>query len=198
MFDQLAGAPLERRWREQMHPLPVVVSIIRRSSDDDTSEESGDSYLLIRRNSEPYSNRWALVGGKWDFGETLPSAATREVKEETGLDASFVALRGVVNERLKPDTPEEGGAAHFLIFVCQLDAHLGEASEQSEGAVAWFTGVEIEALQSEGSIIPSDYAMLKNFSEASAVPHFEVDMLNSGVGTTGSMAPRLARFEKIG
>jgi ADP-ribose pyrophosphatase YjhB (NUDIX family) len=52
---------------------------------------------------------WALVGGKWDFGEELGTAVTREVKEETSLDTRFVALRGLVNVRLIND----GTAALF-------------------------------------------------------------------------------------
>jgi ADP-ribose pyrophosphatase YjhB (NUDIX family) len=161
--------PPARRWRQQAFPIPVVVNLIHRPLEN--------QYLLIRRNKEPYIGRWGLVGGKWDFGETLASVATREVKEETSLDTTFVALRGVVNERVAPAGLEDT-AGHFLIFICELLPGAGEASEQAEGAVAWFTPAEIDQLHQQAQVIPSDYLMLKQFSDpaTSALDLYEAEM----------------------
>ena len=178
-------------------PAPIVVAIIRRvTADLDGRPEPG--YLLIRRKTEPYVGRWALVGGKWDFGESLAAAAVREVKEETGLETVYVALRGIVSERLAPAGADGSGAAHFLLLVCELDARGGEASEQQEGAVAWFSPGQIEILHQSQAIIPSDYMMLQRFGEAVGIPHFEADMLSEPAGAgSAPAATRLARFEEV-
>lgn len=196
-FDSLASIPLQRRWRSQRMPAPIVVAIISRT----TSASGGrpePHYLLIRRAGEPYRGRWALVGGKWDFGEPLATAVVREVLEETGLQAEFVALRGIVSERLQPAEPAGDGAAHFLLLVCQVDAQDGQASEQNEGAVAWFSAAQIDALRDERRIIPSDYVMLKRFEQAPEIPHYEADMLSQAAsGEPDSDGDRLVRFEEV-
>ncbi len=191
MFDSLPDYPLKRRWREQIFPSPIVVALIQRQT-----AVSHPHYLLIQRKRGAYRGQWALVGGKWDFGETLVTAVTREVKEETGLDAVFTALRGLVSERLIPPDHENIGA-HFLIFVCELSAPAGSASEQSEGAVAWFSRTEIETLHAKNAIIPSDYLMIQQFAEtADSIPHFEAEMLTV-LGHDQEHPSRLIRFERI-
>jgi len=68
-FSDLSGLPLERRWHEQVYPAPIVVALIRRELRQRDSAEIEPHYLLIKRKSRPYDGHWALVGGKWDFGE---------------------------------------------------------------------------------------------------------------------------------
>jgi 8-oxo-dGTP diphosphatase len=188
MFQSLSQIPIHERWRGQLYPLPVVGAIIRRQGSTDNKKSS---FLLIRRNSHPYQGMWALVGGKWDFGETLAKAIIREVREETGLETAFVALRGLVNERLASSEMVDGCPAHFIIYVCELAITAGIAQEQAEGAVAWFSTDEIKSLHKDKKIVPSDYAMLQQFSEAAALPYSEVEMAVDADGVPG-----LQRFEE--
>lgn len=191
-FERLQRLPPERRWRQQQGPISVVVTLIQRP--DPAREEN--RFLLIRRRQAPYAGRWALVGGKLEFGETLAMAAMREVLEETGLEGDFVALRGVVNERLAPSGPQARGG-HFLLFVCAVDAPDGEPQEQFEGELAWFTLPEMEQLGREDAIIPSDHHIIKQFGPSrQALPFYEAEMVASEGAEKSSKAPRLQRFER--
>ena len=42
--------------------------------------------LLIRRNNEPYKDKWALVGGALYNNETVVDGMEREIKEKTGIN----------------------------------------------------------------------------------------------------------------
>lgn len=57
------------------NPVPVAVALV----------PVGGGLLCVRRNIEPCKGLLALPGGYIDFGETWETAASREVREETGL-----------------------------------------------------------------------------------------------------------------
>lgn len=66
------------------YPRPAVsvdVFVVRKT-------ENGYETLLIKRKNEPFAGHWALPGGFLDEGETLESAAIRELKEETNIGLS--------------------------------------------------------------------------------------------------------------
>ncbi len=187
MFENLSSLPLAQRWRGQKYPMASVLALIQRNSNDGESR-----WLLIKRQVEPFAGKWALVGGKWDFGETLERTVTREVEEETGLNAAFISLSGVVNERVAPRSAEDAGG-HFLLFVCELHAPNGEASEQDEGPVAWFSPAELDELRAKEAIISTDYTLLKQFGmEASSLAYVEADVIASQSGVSPD---ELVRFE---
>jgi len=56
----------------------------------------GEKVLLVRRKHPPNQDRWAIPGGKVEFGETLRDALRREMKEETNLDVEPRVLMAVV------------------------------------------------------------------------------------------------------
>ncbi len=176
-----------RRWP---FPLPGVLAIIMQQQND------GPRFLLIRRKKEPYIGRWALIGGKWDYGETLAEAAEREVREETTLETTFAGLRAVVSERVNNSNDSEV-TAHYLILLCTLVVTSGTAQEQGEGAVAWFTGQEIDALHQQQLLVPSDYAMLNAFADTlDTVPTVEVKMRAALDGVIGG-AVEMLQFERF-
>lgn len=84
----------------------------------------GDSLLLIRRAKPPHAGLWSPVGGMVEWGETLETAARREVREETALD---ITLHGLVGNRDLIVT-DAGGAvvAHIVLAVFAATWRAGE------------------------------------------------------------------------
>jgi 8-oxo-dGTP diphosphatase len=85
--------------------------------------------VLIQRMNPPYRGHWALPGGFVDVGETVEHAATREAKEETGLDVELKELVGVFSD---PDRDPRG----HTVSVCFIATGHGslEASSDARGA----------------------------------------------------------------
>lgn len=65
------------------NPLPVAASIVL----NDNRE-----VLLVKRQRDPYKDQWCLPMGFAERGETITSAALRELREETGLEALVLRL----------------------------------------------------------------------------------------------------------
>ena len=53
-------------------------------------EEESLKVMLIERDLEPFGGMWAIPGGFVHGGETLTEAATRELREETGIKDVFL------------------------------------------------------------------------------------------------------------
>ncbi|KDR57984.1 MULTISPECIES: NUDIX domain-containing protein [Limnospira] len=64
------------------NPAPTVDIII------ELMDRRSRPIVLIERKNPPYG--WAIPGGFVDYGESVETAATREAKEETGLDVTLI------------------------------------------------------------------------------------------------------------
>lgn len=80
-------------------PAPIVASIICRPGVKATGQSEA-SFPLIRRTGEPYRGCLALVGGKWQFGETVADAARMPHFEAVKVNGPVTAANEHVSERL--------------------------------------------------------------------------------------------------
>lgn len=72
--------------------------------------------LLIKRNTRPFVDYWALPGGRMDPDETIEQTIIREVKEETGLDVKIVSKVGeYVEKGVKDDVEYEYYPTCFVV-----------------------------------------------------------------------------------
>lgn len=76
----------------------ISVSISRRPLDTKKISkvvifnESGKVLLLLRKEDQPFPNKWDLPGGHLLVGETWEQGAIREAKEETNLDLNNLEM----------------------------------------------------------------------------------------------------------
>lgn len=98
-----------------------------------------DSILMVKR--APHlldGGKWGLVGGFLDRGERTRDAIIREVKEETGYDATILRFLTTI------DDPERGDDRQNVAFVYEMLAGEQTGTPDNESTeVTWFTFNEI-------------------------------------------------------
>jgi 8-oxo-dGTP diphosphatase len=90
--------------------------------------------LLIRRKHEPFAAMWAIPGGFVDMDEDLESAARRELKEETGVQARrLVQLRTFGDPGRDPR-----GRTISVAYLAQVDStRLKPKADDDAAEVGW-------------------------------------------------------------
>jgi 8-oxo-dGTP diphosphatase len=86
---------------------------------------------MLHRNKEPNRSLWVAPGGKVERHEAPLECAIRELREETGLIAQHMTLRGIVTEVSPRDDYQ------WLLFIYVTDDAQGELIPCDEGHLAW-------------------------------------------------------------
>lgn len=94
--------------------------------------------LLVKRRNDPYKGDWALPGGYLEMGETLAEAASRELREETGLEAEpeFFSFADAVNR-------DPRGRTITAVFTQQVPYQTEAVAADDAEEVGWFKLVDI-------------------------------------------------------
>lgn len=93
----------------------------------------GDEVLLIRRGKPPRAGEWSLPGGRIEWGETAETAALRELREETAVEAELLGLLAVV-DGLFPGP--DGAVARHYVLVDYAARWLAGAPQAGDDALA--------------------------------------------------------------
>ena len=96
------------------------------------SPENDGHIVLIQRSNEPFAGSWALPGGFVEIGESVESAAEREVEEETGLTVKLVRLVGVYS---RPDRDPRGHNVSVAYLARRGSGDLTAGTDASEAAL---------------------------------------------------------------
>jgi ADP-ribose pyrophosphatase YjhB (NUDIX family) len=92
--------------------------------------------LLVRRDLEPYRNRWALPGGFVGMDESLEAAAARELKEEVGVENVYLEQLYTFGEPKRDPRGRVISVAYFAL----VDAERQPVVASSDAAdAAWFS-----------------------------------------------------------
>ncbi len=115
-------------------------------------------FVLVHYAKDSRPAGWTVPGGYAERGEPLPTAATREVKEECGLEIELRSPAGVVATKVA--SPTEGELGYYLTVFrgVSLGGTLVPEDREEIDEVRLATFDEIEALAAAGhfpSINPS-------------------------------------------
>ena len=116
-----------------VRPVPAVLAVVPR----------GQEVLLVQRRNPPDAGLWGFPGGKVDFGETLMSAAERELREETGVTARAMRVLTALDAMGQGAVPDH----HFVLIAVLCDWLEGEplAADDAQDA-RWVAMAELDRL----------------------------------------------------
>lgn len=99
-------------------------------------------WLMLQRDkkkNDVNEGKWIGIGGKLEPGESMLQCMSREIKEETGLIAEQLELRGILYFEYQDMEPEK-------IYVYTIEHFSGTLKECDEGTLQWIDQKDILSL----------------------------------------------------
>lgn len=99
--------------------------------------------MLIQRDIPPFQGQWALPGGFVRMDETIDEAATRELREETGIENVFLEQLYTFGDRDRDPRDRTVTVAYYALV--NLSAYHIQATTDARVA-AWFSANQVPML----------------------------------------------------
>ena len=98
--------------------------------------QKGNSVLFIEKSRGPYTGKWDLPGGGFEFGESPEETLKREVMEETGLTVLNHQLLNVLSHTVtyKKANGEKEIVHHIgVLYRIEIDSNSEKLKDFSDG-----------------------------------------------------------------
>jgi len=120
------------------------------------TDKEKKKFLFIKRNKAPFKDYLGMLGGKVEENENEDAAASRELFEESGIDAAGEFL-GLCHEKIIENNWIIGEFdIYFYHFIVDEDTKFNSSHE---GEIKWILMNEFETTK----LIPSDPLMIETF-----------------------------------
>ncbi len=116
-----------------------------------------DGSILLAHWNQHGNSAWTLPGGGLEYGEDAPTAAVREVREETGFSVELEDLLGVDSHFVPAERRMrgEGRMLHALRIIYRARITSGTLVSEAAGSTdeaAWFPLEEVAGLERVGLV----------------------------------------------
>ncbi len=108
--------------------------------------ECEGTYLILKRNEEPFAGEWDLPGGFVEMGESPAEAVVREVAEETGLTVALTEIIGAFTSAYG----DSGRHTIDIAYLCRVDGGDFELDRVEKSDAAWVALEEMPTLAFAG------------------------------------------------
>ncbi len=101
--------------------------------------KNGKTLMLLRNKKENdyHLNKWNGLGGKFELSESPEECAVREVREESGLIAKNIKMKGFIT------FPMFDGKDDWYVFLFVITDFEGELISSPEGTLRWIPDEEL-------------------------------------------------------
>ena len=103
-------------------------------------DKKSNSTLMIHRvkkENDYHQGKWNGLGGKFEIGESPEECALREIKEESGLIAKSIKMKGFIT------FPIFDGIEDWYVFLFIIDDYEGDLIASNEGNLAWIPNEQL-------------------------------------------------------